>query len=267
MRITGREYKTMLDPERFAAPDAAVDAFWEELVELSGTTVARAVGRFDKKEDRRVTFLDTPDLTLRRNGLVLRSRGVEGGDQYTLKARSEDRYLAAGTDVRASRGSDTKEKLEEDIAPPFRCRFSYSGSTTLDGRPPGTVGEASAIFPVIGTVSQDGRPLAAEIPLRVVNGIRPFETVHEGPTLVFDGLGPGGGDEKASVALIVWTNGEGGRPLVAEFSFRVKDKEERFSRGLALAARSFFDVALRHDWCRPDGVTKTEYVYRDTRGD
>jgi hypothetical protein len=125
----------------------------------------------------------------------------------------------------------------------------------------------AATFPIFQTLTQDGRPLAADIPLAPVHHITAYERVYKGASLAFEGLGPKGGDESASVALIVWTNGKAGRPLVAEFSFRVTDKDERFTRGLALAARDFFGVVLRHDWCRPEGVTKTEYVYRDTRGD
>ncbi len=267
MKIVGREFKAMLDPTRFADQEAAVESFWEELEDLARTTTVQTAGRFNKAENRQITFLDTPDLSMRRNGLVLRRRSGDDSDEYTLKCRSEDRYVAAGTDMGAVQGLDPKPKLEEDIAPPFRCRFSHSNTVTLSGNPPGSLGEVAAVFPLVRTLDHDGRLLAADIPVRPVHKMTAFERVHTGAQLVFDGLGPNGNDENASVALIVWTSGKSRRPLVSEFSFRIKDKEERFSRGLAIAARSFFEVVQRHDWCRPGALTKTEFIYRDTRGD
>ena len=57
-------------------------------------------------------------------------RAQDAAVQYTLKCRSDDRYFAAGSDLRPAKRLDAKEKLEEDIAPPFRCRFSHS--TTVE---------------------------------------------------------------------------------------------------------------------------------------
>src|SRR5438067_2137977 len=73
--------------------------------------------------------------------------------------------------------------------------------------------------------------------------------------------------EKAIVALILWTRGKAGRPAVAELSFRIKDSEEHFSRDLAEAARSVYDLLQRLDCSRPEGMTKTEYIYRDASRD
>jgi hypothetical protein len=267
-RIIAREYKVMIDPTRFGDQDAATKLFWEELVDLARTESVEANGRVKDVEERRIIFLDTPDQTLRGNNLILRRRRPRGGeDEYTLKCRSEDRYVAGGTDVEARRGDKPESKFEEDIAPPFRCRFSRSNTVVFSDAVPETIGEAARIFPVIGTIQQEGRPIGKEIPLNVVHKIEAFERVHEGGKLFFKGLGPNGDDVKAKAALIIWSNGEKGRPLVAEFSFRIKSDGEQFTRELALAARSFFDVVQCHDWCLPNALTKTEYVYRDRRGD
>jgi hypothetical protein len=272
MKLVSREYKAMLDHRQFGDRQAAVDAFWPEVEDLATTLPStRTQGKLDRKEKRTIVFLDTPDLTLRRNGLVLRRRQGDEAPQYTLKCRSEDRYFAAGTDLAAAGGLDADEKLEEDIAPPFRCRFSHSNTVTVEEgsggqEAPATLAEASSIFPVLGTLTHDGRACPPDTALLPVHNIEAFERVYSGAKLAFGGLGPGS-DEEASVALILWSSGKEGRPLVAEFSFRLKDKEERFTRGLAASARSFFEAVQRLDWCRPDAVTKTEYIYRDTGGD
>jgi hypothetical protein len=271
MKLASREYKAMLDHRQFGDRQAAVDAFWLEVEDLARTIPStRTRDTLDKKERRTIVFLDTPDLTLRRNGLVLRRRRGDDAPLYTLKCRSEDRYFAAGTDLAAAGGLDADEKLEEDIAPPFRCRFSHSNTVTVEegagGRAaPTTLGEASAIFPILGTLTHDGRACPPDTALTPVHNIEAFERVYTGAKLAF-GLGPGS-DEEASVALILWSAGKEGRPLVAEFSFRLKDEEERFTRGLAASARAFFEAVQHLDWCRPDAVTKTEYIYRDTGGD
>src|SRR5919109_631606 len=95
--------------------------------------MVRTKDKLNEKETRSIIFLDTPDHTLRRNGLVLRQRAVDEAVEYTLKCRSEDRYFAAGTDVGAADRLKSDPKLEEDIAPPFRGRFSHSTTITVAG--------------------------------------------------------------------------------------------------------------------------------------
>jgi hypothetical protein len=266
MKVVSREYKVMLDHGRFADRAVAVKRFWAELVDAAGTTtVARAKGEFDKKDKRTIVFLDTPDLTLGRSGLILRRRAEGDSIQYTLKCRSDDRYFAAGSDVSAGKGHRSKEKLEEDIAPPFRCRFSRSATVTLpDERAVRTLQAAAAFFPLLSRLRMDGRVCPADTPLAVVNNITAFERVYTGARLAFDL--PDAGDQDASVALILWSNSKKGRPLAAEVSFRVKDSDERFGRDLARAARTMFARVQQLDWCRPEATTKTQFVYGGTAG-
>ncbi|MCU0873355.1 MAG: hypothetical protein MUE50_13525 [Pirellulaceae bacterium] len=274
MKVESREYKLLVNHESFVDAPSAVKAIWDEIEEAVKTlATVRAKSKLDEKEVRRIAFLDTPDHTLRRNGLVFRRRAVDESAEYTLKCRSEDRYLAAGTDVRAADHLESEQKLEEDIAPPFRCRFSHSATMAAAGsgdiaseKTPKNLREAAALFPVLGTLSADGRPCAPETALEVVNNIIVDECVWKGGKLVFEGSD---GEEagKASVALILWTRGKQGRPAVAELSFRLKDSEERFSRELARAARSTYTLLQRLDCSRPGGMTKTEYIYRDASSD
>ena len=99
-----------------------------------------------------------------------------------------------------------------------------------------------------------------------MNGITAYERVYTGTRLIFEGAEPDGDEEEASVALILWSDGDEGRPLVAELSFRLEDKKERFSRGLSRSARSFYEGVQRLDRARPEGRTKTEFIYRDRTG-
>jgi hypothetical protein len=274
MKVGSREYKLLVNHEPFTDPGEAVKAVWDEIEEAARTLPrVRTKGKLDEKETRSIIFLDTPDHTLRQNGLVLRQRAVEEALEYTLKCRSEDRYFAAGTDVRAADGLEDKPKLEEDIAPPFCCRFSHSATITVDGnrkstlrKTPKTLREATILFPVLGTLRVDGRRCAPETPLEMVNSITVDESVWKGGKIVFERDG-GAKSEKATVALILWTRGKVERPAVAELSFRIKDSEERFSRSLAEAARSVYTLLLRLDCARREGMTKTEYIYRDTTQD
>src|SRR5262249_22216425 len=103
MRVTSREYKVILDSSLFADMDAALRVILDEVRDL-----ARAVGlmvseKFDTKDpnERTILFLDTSDYTLRENGLLLRQRVKQksGKTEYTLKCRTEDRYIAAGKDA------------------------------------------------------------------------------------------------------------------------------------------------------------------------
>jgi hypothetical protein len=275
MRLVSREYKVMVDHEAFADRRAALGSLREELNALAGI-VGRisAKGDFDEEKDRTILFLDTPDTDLRHGGFVLRRRMEGEKAEYTLKCRSEDRYFASGADLRTVEGFKSDEKLEEDIGPLFACRFSHSNtvrppkkSALRRGEPPRTLGEAAAFFPVLGGGEHAGRAIPRGTPLRVVNGITAYERVYTGPELVFEGDGPKDGEEKASVALILWSEGEDGRPLVAELSFRLEDKKERFGRGVAKSARSFFEGSQQLGLARPEGTTKTEFIYGDGDGD
>ncbi len=264
--IKSREYKIMLDHRAFGDRESAVNAFWEETADFARSTGISADGTFDGTKERTIVFLDTGNFTLNENGFILRRRGKVGGDkvEYTLKCRSDDRYIAAARDVRKGEdGSDADPKFEEDIAVPFRSRFSHSNSVKVraDREIPSTLKAAARLFPVLGGLQRDRLICPPETPLISVNNVQAFERVFDGPTLDFGPL-------KATVALILWSNGATGRPLVAEFSFRYDAQNDGdVSAAVAESAMKFFLLLQRLDWCRPTGMTKTEYVYRTTAGD
>jgi hypothetical protein len=274
MKVESREYKLLVNHEPFVDPGAALKALWEEIEEAAQTLPSiRTKGKLDEKETRTILFLDTPAHTLRRHGLVLRQRADGEAVEYTLKCRSEDRYFAAGTDVGAADGLNGKPKLEEDIAPPFRCRFSHSTTVTMAedrktalAKAPRTLRQAAALFPVLGTLTLDGRPCSPDTALAPVNNITIQESVWKGGKVVFES--PEEADSgKGGVALILWARRKDSLPTIAELSFRIKEAREGFTRASAVAARSVYELLQRLDWFRTEGMTKTEYVYRDASRD
>ncbi len=127
---------------------------------------------------RRIEFFDTPDQTLLVRGLILRRREDDERVDLTLKARSEDRCLAAAAEVQADKDlpdKRVKQKFEEDIAAPFRPRFSNSCTVKFsagDAPPaPASLADAAAWFPDLRKLNRDGLRCAAETPLAVVHGV------------------------------------------------------------------------------------------------
>jgi hypothetical protein len=264
MLITSREYKLTLQHREFTAGTTAVEGFWQELKGLTETLEIATDGSLDTLEERSIQFLDTPDSSVRSNGLLLRRRIDKDKKefQYTLKCRSPDRYLAAGTDVRGAQGFDFKEKFEEDITSPFSSRFSHSATVTVPAQGSAdnkfkTVGDAAKMFPGLGDMRRDGMRCPLETALLPVNNLEVRERVFSGGDLLLD-------TEKAEAALIFWSIGQQKRLVVAEFSFRYKNKQEDYGRGSARAAMQLFQAVQRVDWFEPAGATKTEFLYGDT---
>jgi hypothetical protein len=280
MQVTSREYKVIVDSswlidvgsEKAGDLKNILDDAKELAHALNPAFGVLVEGGFDptKPKQRIIRFLDTSDFTLQQNGLLLRQRVEQDGTgtDYTLKCRTEDRYVAAGQDFPAADGLKTKSKLEEDIGCPFVSRFSRSITVSLDSGHelagdslPATLSAAAQLFPGLVTVQHDGLPCAPATALAVV-GRTVLERVFEGPTLR---LAPTHGTPTtATIALILWSKTTEGRTLTAEFSFRYKDDNEGFSPEVASAARRYFEGVQRLDWARPDATTKTQYMYGRT---
>jgi hypothetical protein len=272
MRVTSREYKVIVDSSLLADVDAALNDILDDVADLARSVGVGVTEKFDAKDpnERTILFLDTSDYTLRENGLLLRQRvkRKNGETEYTLKCRTEDRYIAAGKDLSPGPGLKHRSKLEEDVGVPFVSRFSHSTTVELDDDDelagenfPEMLSAAGRLFPVVLTVHHDGLLCRPETALMPVNSLKVFERVFTGPMVRF----PKGRDRRSSttgtVALILWSKGRKGRILTAEFSFRCEDDNEAFSLELASAARRFFEGLQRQDWSRPEALTKTQYLY------
>lgn len=278
MQVTSREYKVIVDSAWFGNQDANLAGILDDILDDT-RDLAQSLGlgleaKFDAtkpKEERTIRFLDTPDFTFRQNGLVLRQRVAQrnGETEYTLKCRTEDRYVALGGDLSEAPGLKAKSKLEEDIGCPFVSRFSHSATVSLKSAHalagenfPRTLSAAATLYSGLLAVQRDGRPCAPDTTVSPVNGRTFYERVFDGPLLQLTAdkalQSP---STQATLALILWSKGKEGRTLTAEFSFRYKDENEAYSPEVASAARRFFEGVQRLDWARPDGSTKTQYLY------
>jgi hypothetical protein len=257
LSVSRREYKVMLDHRLFGERKHAAKSFGLELhacaQRLKGIEYE---GEFKQTKKREVSFLDTKDHTIQLNRFVLRQRVdmEKEKTEYTLKCRSPDRYLAAGADTSEGDGIQGNVKLEEDIGAPFVVRFSHSNTVKGPEAAPATIEEAARLFPVLSRLRRDGEACSKSLTLRPVNAVRTFERVLQGPMLRFN-------KTVAEVALILWSDGEDGRPLVAEFSFRYGHGQENYSPKTARKAMEFFEDVQTMDWCLLGARTKTQYVY------
>ncbi|EMI17099.1 hypothetical protein RMSM_05973 [Rhodopirellula maiorica SM1] len=258
--VISREYKVMLDPRLFDNAREGLEEVKADLKRQAKRFDAKVSGRFDKFDQRTIRFLDTPDFSFRNNQLILRHRRPKGSSsdgEFTLKCRSEDRYLAAAADLRPAKKLNGKFKFEEDIAAPFRSRFSHSVTiaSPTDGLPE-TVAKASRLFPLLGKLPRDGGRCEGKTPVLGVNDFVPHEQVRKGLKLT---LTP---DVDCSVAVILWSHTSKGRILCAEFSFRYRDKKEQYPAAAAQTAYDLFAAIQKLDWCHPNGVSKTQFAYQ-----
>lgn len=256
--ISRREYKIMLDHRLFADRTEAAASFCRDVHVLARRLKKiECDGEFDGNNKREIVFLDTIDETIRLNGFIFRQRtDIEAGKtEYTLKCRSPDRYVAAAAEVITGKGLNADEKFEEDVGPPFVSRFSHSATVESQDKEPETLKAAARLFPALARLKRDGDECPDHLEIRPVNAMRALERVLRGPILVFD-------KTEAEVALILWSDGPAGRPVVAEFSFRYKHKEEDFQPKAARLAMEFFEEVQKLDWCEPGGRTKTQFAYR-----
>ncbi|MEX0679507.1 MAG: hypothetical protein WD063_20710 [Pirellulales bacterium] len=260
LAVCSREYKVMLDHRLFQKRKARARELWREL----GRMVRRLddvklSGKFNDTKKREIVFLDTPDGTIHLNGLVFRRRADLERDktEYTLKCRSPDRYVATGANVRSADGDDSGEKLEEDISAPFASRFSHSNTVAGPRKPPDDLKAAAKLFPALVRLEREGRRCSEQLALEPVNSLAVYERVLTGPAFSFRRT-------EAELALILWSDGPDGRPLVGELSFRYGNDKENFSAKTARVAMSCFAEIQRLDWCLPEGTTKTQFAYRLT---
>lgn len=283
--ITSREYKLLLNTERFRDRIAGAKLFWRVLgflVRNQGNEVIPDVADPDKDTELRRTtwYLDTPGYELQRASITLRVRDEAGEKKpfkVALKYRMPDRYTAAGCDPAPNPEKIKKSdlKFEEDVIPPFVSKFSYSASFRADELPRlETMGDVVELFP-----SLEQRGIPAVTPIQVVNGFRAHEVMHYIGKLKLDKMPVERALEAAlpdfvvKVALSHWylQENEDDYPLVTEFSFDFDATEEDKGHGdrlekfpptvVASANRLFRDVQNQAGWLSPFGMTKTAYLF------
>jgi hypothetical protein len=272
MHVKSREYKVIVDRSFCIDLEAALSSIHDETGDLGRSLGLGFAGKFDAEDpkERTILFLDTPDFTVRQSGLLLRQRmkPKSGTTEYTLKCRTADRYIAAGTDLCSGPRLESKSKLEEDIGVPFISRFSHSTTVILDAHQelagenyPTLLSTATRLFPGLLALQRDDFTCAPETALVPVRGLNVFEQVFSGPKVHFPNGGGRSSPTPADVALILWSKSKKGRVLTAELSFRYEAEKEAFSADVASGAKRFFEGLQYLDWTRPEAITKTQYMY------
>lgn len=257
-------------PQQIASCSAFLEALGAQIgefvVPIDGKPIEGACDRIEAETSVAVQFLDTADFRIRnRTGYVLRQRTQleDGTREVTLKFRHRDRFLASRRDTTA------KDKFEEDIKAtthePFISLSSLSDKIEEleTGQSLKRLEDLQKLYPATYPHLASEFELSDE--LLVVNDLTATQTVIEGANIRLTS----DPEVDAECAMILWHK-EGSQPdtpLVAEFSYRYKDKklgkkEEPF--GATLALRSYQVLqALRgmDDWIDLEGPTKTAFAY------
>jgi hypothetical protein len=173
--VTSREYKLMLNMDRFKDREQASQEFLSLLDFLVRKEGGRVVEEQHEEERRQTSYLDTPERALHQQGFALRLREEEDdneeGFQINLKYRASDRYISAAQDL--SSPQDGKTKFEEDILPPFVSKFSHSTSIeTHTALELGTINKVVDLFPGLRELDID-----ENTPVETVNDFKALEVV------------------------------------------------------------------------------------------
>ena len=259
--ITSREYKVMLDHLMFRDLESDLQQFSLELASRLKLLKLEASGSFEKAKRRKVKFLDTQGQEFRRNDLVLRHRiekGKSGHGTLTLKCRFADRYVSASKDLSPTVDFEIEsKKFEEDIAPPFRGRFSSSVVVVNPTKKlPATLSQALKVFPILGHAREGKSDLRKSTAVATVGGFVAHETVLTGVEITLPH------DVRCTLAVIFWSHSWKSRIICAEVSFRYRNKKEKYLPETAQAAFDLFTSIQKLGWCMTSGMTKTQTAYR-----
>lgn len=256
-QVTSREYKLMLNTDRFEQRGRGAEVFLGLLRFLVGKQGGEVTGADVKEKRRVVSFLDTPELALRRAGFSLRVREEKADDfRLNLKYRAADRYLAAAQDVSSPQGGDPE--FEEDVLPPFVSKFSSSNTVKLTATPDlDDARKLAAMFPGLA-----GLKLGGDTPVKTANDFKAVEVERS----KFCDISFGGqGEIEAELSFWYLTADEAGWPLLAEFSFGYKaaggDGLEDYPAATVEGAnRLFASLQNQPGWVSAPAVTKTAFA-------
>lgn len=254
--VTSREYKVMLNSNRFKDRNLGVGEFMELiafLIKKEGGTITK---RQDEEEHRQTSYLDTPQFALRQNGYALRLRAETGKFKVNLKYRDADRYISASKDLSASRAGEIK--FEEDIIPPFASKFSHSNSIeSAEKLPLNVMKDVTSLFPGLKEIDID-----ENTPVITANDFTAQELTRKLCKFQFAET------ETVKASLSFWyLLSETHWPLVAEFSFDYeatnKDdgKLELYSTEVVKGASGLFRSVLNQaGWLDLTTTTKTSFA-------
>ena len=254
--VSSREYKLMLNSDRFRDRDEGAERFLNLIDFLIRKHGGHIVEKQDKVERRHTSYLDTLQFALRQSRLSLRLREEANDFQINLKYRDSDRYIAAAQDMSSSQKG--KIKFEEDILPPFVSKFSHSNSVETETRPHiETMKDVVSLFPSMADLGID-----EDTPVKTANDFRALEVVRKLCKFQF------GTTEIIKASLSFWyLANDTDWPLVVEFSFDYDAAEnderdlEEYSLQVVEGARGLFSaVQNQTGWLDSATTTKTAFA-------
>ena len=263
--ISSREYKLILNADRFKDRQSGTEAFWELIERL----VEKLGGKSEKKskeEERQTYYLDTVGLVLYQQGFILRVREEQPDvSKITLKYRHADRYLSASQDLSATDKGDCK--FEEDILANAISKFSHSVSIkkkkpwSLENEIK-TLDDVIKLFPGLKVLDS-----CNNAKVRIVNDFKVHEIACKLGYIDFDN-----GQTEIKAVLNFWYLDKKDRfPLVVEFSFGYADltKEsvpnqlEQFPIEVVEKTYLWFKTLSKQmGWVSGSAMTKTSYAYQ-----
>jgi uncharacterized protein YjbK len=262
--VTSREYKLMLNVDRFKDREQASQEFLSVLKFLVKKERGSVVEEQNEEERRQTSYLDTPEGALHQQGFALRLREEDDDDeeefQINLKYRASDRYISAAQDLSSTQ--EGKTKFEEDILPPFVSKFSHSTSIETDEDPElGTMEKVMDLFPGLRELDID-----ENTPVETVNDFKVLEVDRKLCKLKFDDAPI----IKASLSFWYLTEEEDEWPLVGEFSFDYdivdngadEDELEMYPRQVVEGANRLFNALQKQEgWLNFSTTTKTAFAF------
>jgi hypothetical protein len=261
--VTSREYKLMLNVDRFKDREQASQEFLSLLDFLVSKEGGSVVEVQNEEERRQTSYLDTPERALHQKGFALRLREEDDDEQefqINLKYRASDRYISAAQDLSSTQ--EGKTKFEEDILPPFVSKFSHSISIETDRAPElGTMNKVMDLFPGLRELDID-----ENTPVETVNDFKVLEVDRKLCKLEFDE------DPEIKASLSFWylTGEEDEWPLVGEFSFDYdvldseadREKLEVYPHRVVEGANRLFNALQKQEgWLSFSTTTKTAFAF------
>lgn len=268
-KVISREYKLALKAKNFTGDESELIekaiGFWTALQKAIKSIAATTERTIDVKSRREIKFYDTQGETLQNAHYIFRERKDLSDNQkeITLKFRHPDRYVAQDRDMNVQAAVESEIKFEEDIKAPFTVLYSFSSTQAITDET--ELKKLEHIAKIYGGLTEQFEQSQLEEKIAIVNARVMHEIVINGPQIMLNN----DASEKAECALIVWYDAEnvGGKPMIAEFSFRYKNKQEEYSAGTSQKAHDVFMLIQEklERWIDKKNTTKTGLVFAKIR--
>lgn len=263
--VISREYKLALKAKHFTGNESALlqtaGGFWLELQKAIKSIAEVAEREITIKSRREIKFYDTQELILQNLKYIFRERTDLATNQkeITLKFRHPDRYVSQDRDMSVLDSAEGETKFEEDIKAPFFVLYSFSSTRPVEDETElKKLKHLIKIYPGLGEQLEQRQ---SEEKIAIVNDLVINETVINGPQIILNN----DSSEKAECALIVWYDEakSGEKPIIAEFSFRYKNKKEEYNAETSQKAYDVFMLIQQKmkGWIDKKNATKTGLVF------